>query len=77
MRVSYKWLKELVDIKDVSYEQLTADFNAHIVEIDALSKLTEGTNIIVAKVLECVDQALHLHLVFRCYFPLELLNVSF
>ena len=64
MRVSYKWLKELVDIKDVSYEQLTADFNAHIVEIDALSKLAEGTNIIVAKVLECVDHpdSDHLHI---------------
>lgn len=64
MRVSYKWLKELVDIKDVSYEQLTSDFNAHIVEIDALSKLTEGTNIIVAKVLECVDHpdSDHLHI---------------
>ena len=64
MRVSYKWLKELVDLTGVSYEQLLADFNAHIVEIDATSKLTEGTNIIVGKVLECVDHpdSDHLHI---------------
>ena len=63
MRVSYKWLKELVDLTGVTYEQLLADFNAHIVEIDATSKLTEGTNIIVGKVLECVDHpdSDHLH----------------
>ncbi len=64
MKVSYKWLKELVNIEGVTYEELLKDFNAHIVEIDATSKLAEGTNIIVAHVLECVDHpdSDHLHI---------------
>lgn len=63
MNVSYKWLKELVDLEGISYEQLVKDLSLYIVEVDAIDKLTKGTNIVVAKVLECVahPDSDHLH----------------
>ena len=64
MKVSYKWLKELVDLTDISYEQLVKDLSLYIVEVDAIDKLTKGTKIIVAQVLECEEHpnSDHLHI---------------
>lgn len=63
MKVSYQWLKELVDLEGISYEQLVKDLSLYIVEVDAIDKLTKGTNIVTAKVLECVPHpdSDHLH----------------
>lgn len=63
MKVSYQWLKELVDLEGISYEQLVKDLSLYIVEVDAIDKLAKGTSIITAKVLECVPHpdSDHLH----------------
>lgn len=63
MKVSYQWLKELVDLEGISYEQLVKDLSLYIVEVDAIDKLTKGTSIITAKVLECLPHpdSDHLH----------------
>ena len=63
MKVSYQWLKELVDLEGISYEQLVKDLSLYIVEVDAIDKLAKGTNIVTAKVLECVPHpdSDHLH----------------
>ena len=55
MKISYKWLKELVDLENISYEQLVKDLSLYIVEVDEISHLTYGTNLVTAKVLTCVD----------------------
>lgn len=55
MKVSYKWLQELVDLSGISYQELVRDLSLYIVEVDATEKLTEGTNIIVGYVESRVD----------------------
>lgn len=55
MKVSYKWLQELVDLSGISYDELIRDLSLYIVEVDATEKLTEGTNIVVGYVESRVD----------------------
>lgn len=55
MKVSYKWLQELVDLSGISYNELIRDLSLYIVEVDATEKLTEGTNIVVGYVESRVD----------------------
>lgn len=64
MKISYKWLKELVDIENIPYEKLVEDLSLYIVEVDEISKLAYGTNLVTAKVLSCVDHpnSDHLHI---------------
>lgn len=64
MKISYKWLKELVDLTDISYEKLVEDLSLYIVEVDEISHLTYGTNLVTAKVLTCVEHpnSDHLHI---------------
>ena len=63
MKISYKWLKELVDLDDISYQKLVDDLSLYIVEVDETSHLTYGTNLITARVKSCVPHpdSDHLH----------------
>lgn len=63
MKISYKWLKELVDLDDISYQKLVDDLSLYIVEVDETSHLTYGTNLITARVKSCIPHpdSDHLH----------------
>ena len=51
MRVSYNWLKELVNI-DVTPEQLVDDMSLYSIEIEDYFKLLPATGLVVGEVLE-------------------------
>ena len=63
MKVSLKWLKELVDI-NVSHEELARLFSLRSAEVDSLYKLAPATNLVVGEILECVEHpdSDHLHI---------------
>lgn len=52
MRVSYKWLSELVDLSNISKEQFLHDLSLYSIEIDEVSPLAYGNNLVVGHVLE-------------------------
>ena len=52
MKVSYKWLEELVDLNDISKEQFLHDLSLYSIEIDGVEPLAHGNNLVVGKVLE-------------------------
>lgn len=62
MLVSYKWLKELVDV-DVLSEELAEKMSTTGIEVEGVSSPAEGlSNIVVGKVVSCEDvPETHLH----------------
>ncbi len=54
MIVSYNWLKELVNLKNISKEQLTKDLSLYSVEVESSNDLVNATNLVIGHVLECV-----------------------
>ncbi|MGJ9382974.1 phenylalanine--tRNA ligase subunit beta [Salipaludibacillus sp. CF4.18] len=55
MLVSYQWLKEYIDIDDLSPQEIAEKLTRSGVEVDAVTDLNQGiTNLVVGKVLECV-----------------------
>ena len=64
MKISYKWLKELVDLKDISFEELINDLSLHIIEVDEVTKLAYGNNLIIGEVVDCINHpnSDHLHI---------------
>lgn len=52
MRVSYKWLEELVDLNGISREKFLHDLSLYSIEIDEVSPLAYGNNLVVGHVLE-------------------------
>jgi len=64
MKISYKWLKELVDLDGISFEKLVDDLSLYIVEVDEVGHLTYGTNLITAHVNSCIPHpnSDHLHI---------------
>ncbi|WP_280769856.1 phenylalanine--tRNA ligase subunit beta [Salipaludibacillus daqingensis] len=55
MLISYKWLKEYIDIDDLAAEQIAEKLTRSGVEVDAVTALNEGiTKLVVGKVLTCV-----------------------
>ncbi len=52
MNVSYKWLEELVDLNGIDREQFLHDLSLYSIEIDSVSPLASGSNLVVGKVLE-------------------------
>lgn len=54
MLISYEWLKEYVDVSDISPEELAEQLTLHGVEVDAVKHLgTEITNLVVGEVISC------------------------
>lgn len=51
MKVSYNWLKELVNI-DVSVEQLVSDMSLYSIEIEEFKKLLPTEGLVIGEVLE-------------------------
>ncbi|PYZ93703.1 phenylalanine--tRNA ligase subunit beta [Salipaludibacillus keqinensis] len=55
MLVSYKWLKEYIDIDEYSAKEVAEKLTRSGVEVDAIHPLNkEITNLVVGKVVECV-----------------------
>ncbi len=63
MKVSLNWLKEYVDFKNKTIEELESIFSLQLVEIESIIKLAEGTNLTIGEVLTCEDHpdSDHLH----------------
>ncbi len=69
MKVSLNWLKDYVDLSDVSTENLSKAISTHIVEIEEEYPLTTANNLEVGYVLECEDvEGTHLH---KCQIELS------
>ena len=64
MKTSYNWLKKYVDLTDITPELLADKLTNAGLEVEGISRLAYGTNLIVGHVLECVDHpdSDHLHL---------------
>ena len=62
MKVSKKWLKEYLNLDNLTDEELYNTFTAHVCEIETMSKLCDATKLTIGKVLECEDiEGTHLH----------------
>lgn len=63
MRVSLNWLKDYLDLDDISLDDLAKDISLHISEIAAVTKLSTATNLVVGEVLTCEkhENSDHLH----------------
>ena len=45
MKVSYKWLKEMVDLEGVSFEQLVNDISFYSIEVEGTENVTNVKSI--------------------------------
>lgn len=63
MKVSYKWLSNYVDLKDISAQHLADTLTNAGIEVESLDSLASGTNLVVGEVLTCEDhpESDHLH----------------
>ncbi|MFA5219679.1 MAG: phenylalanine--tRNA ligase subunit beta [Bacilli bacterium] len=63
MRVKLNWLKELVDLKGISLEELVDKLSNFSTEIESVYKLLSGSKLTIGHVLSCVDHpdSDHLH----------------
>lgn len=50
MKVSYEWLKTLVNIEGISFEQLVEDLSLHSVEVEGTKALTNASKVVVGYV---------------------------
>ena len=64
MKVSLNWLKEYLNLDNISEEELYNAFSLHINEVETVKPLIEGTNLEVGEVLECKmhPNSDHLHI---------------
>ncbi|MBE6137032.1 MAG: phenylalanine--tRNA ligase subunit beta [Erysipelotrichaceae bacterium] len=63
MKVSKNWLKEYLDLNNITDEELFKEISFHICEIESYKKMVEATNLTIGHVLECVEHpdSDHLH----------------
>ncbi len=63
MNVKLNWLKELVDLDNLSKEEIINKLSLYSTEVEGVSKVVSGTNLVVGYVEECVDHpdSDHLH----------------
>lgn len=63
MKVSKNWLKEYLNLDNITDEELFKEISFHICEIESYKKMVEATNLTIGYVLECVDHpdSDHLH----------------
>lgn len=64
MLVSYKLLKEYVDLKDISLKEMCDALSRAGFELEGFETLASGTNLVIGEVLECVNHpnSDHLHI---------------
>ena len=63
MKVSLKWLSQYIDLKNKTVEELDEIFSLQLTEVEEKFPLTTATNMMIGKVLECVEHpdSDHLH----------------
>ena len=63
MKISRKWLSQYMDISDLSMEDIATKVTAAGLEVEGLYKLSQGTNLVIGYVEECVEHpdSDHLH----------------
>ncbi|MBP5279331.1 MAG: phenylalanine--tRNA ligase subunit beta, partial [Erysipelotrichaceae bacterium] len=64
MKLSLKWLSDFIDLSGLTDQQIIDQMVKCGFEVESVEKLSEGTNLVVGKVLECKDHpnSDHLHL---------------
>ena len=64
MKVSLKWLSKLVDINGLSAEEIADKLTFAGVEVEDISYLASGTNLVIGEVLKCenMENSDHLHI---------------
>ena len=53
MLVKINWLRELVDLKGITDQEIIDSLPKHALEVDGVSKVLKGTNLTIGYVLEC------------------------
>lgn len=63
MNVQLDWLNELVDLSGLSLDEIVNKLSLYSTEVEGVSRVVSGTNLVVGHVLECVDHpdSDHLH----------------
>ncbi|WP_297238285.1 phenylalanine--tRNA ligase subunit beta [uncultured Faecalicoccus sp.] len=63
MRTSRKWLSQYMDISDLSIEEMAQKITDAGLEVEGIEHQSQGTNLVIGEVLECVDHpdSDHLH----------------
>lgn len=63
MKLSLNWLKDYIDISDLTLDQIIDQMVKCGFEVESIEKMGEGTNLIVGEVIECKDHpdSDHLH----------------
>ena len=63
MKVSLNWLKDYLNLDNISKEELYNAISLHVCEIETMKPLCEVNNLVVGEVLTCVDHpdSDHLH----------------
>lgn len=63
MKLSLNWLKDYIDINDLTLEQIVEQMVKCGFEVESIDKMSEGTNLIVGEVIDCKDHpdSDHLH----------------
>ena len=64
MKLSLKWLSNFIDLSDLSTDEIIEKMVKCGFEVEAVDRLSEGTNLVVGKVIECKDHpnSDHLHI---------------
>lgn len=64
MKLSLNWLSDFIDISDLTLDQIVDQMVKCGFEVESIDKLSDATNLVVGKVLECVPHpdSDHLHL---------------
>ncbi|MBR4485586.1 MAG: phenylalanine--tRNA ligase subunit beta, partial [Erysipelotrichaceae bacterium] len=64
MKLSLNWLSDFIDLSGLTTEQIVDQMVKCGFEVESIEKMSEGTNLVVGKVLECTDHpdSDHLHL---------------
>ncbi len=64
MLISKKWLNQYMDIRDYSIETIAEKITAAGLEVEGIIKMSQGSNLVIGKVLTCEDHpdSDHLHL---------------
>ncbi len=64
MKLSLNWLSKFIDISDLTYEEIMDKAVKAGFEVESVDHIGQGTNLVVGKVLTCVDHpdSDHLHL---------------
>lgn len=63
MKVSKNWLKDYLNLDNITDEELFKEISFHICEIESYKKMVEATNLTIGYVHECIDHpdSDHLH----------------